>query len=886
MDFFKAHHVKFASTWISKVLLHWLTYAQSMSQVKSDEAEENWPDPSRHLNELQHLRQTVQMPLKHPSTSSTTDTDTRRRPKPTDVLHKKSHSFFSTSPYLSSPQPLSESEASDSPFFPDRTASTKRRARSSSSAGYSPTPSTSSSRAPSAESPSKPFSFDKNKSWLQEASGSEMGSMSPNIDRKSSKRLSKDPRRKQEDKENRDPTRASAPKKIGSSSSTDLLDTLKGDIFKLTEMTTGRSDTTKQTSLARNTSHSRQLKPPFKPSEKTKAAARHLRASIERRYAVIADIINDGEVYNPLDVMKHRPLRLEDGETLDSFQDDRYMSLLDPWYVSTDEIVSDMRWRKAQLEQATKTAEKFQSEQDLNTDYEQQLNIPTSSGLMDHAHGGDTLMTFKEAVKAGPSRLSFAQRKGITSVSPSLSPASTPPQSPRLNNYTDPGFDSMAKDEEEGKELIEKRKSWSKPFFKKDKGKLKMKGDADAEVKKRYRNDEYLRFTQMSPTKDRELSPQLSNHSDSTFNDRPLHFGQTLLVPIDRHVSDPRGGHRRSLSTMDVLPVPTPEPLGTPEPFPSADVSEGELSSADSKKRPRLSSRRHSFDSLRTSSKGSHRQFGLWHDKHHRKNGPLHSDTDPLYENYSRGYKLPFVRSAHNSEYESDSNESDSKGHTRSRKGLGIRHFLKKETESTTKSPRISPNSQEEEEGRREHPPASVSPQPSLATRVALQEQRLRDMANDSSDQEGSLDLQSASDFEGSGIPNQRRSEESDQGSPTIPQDEEERHIVKLTLPYNDIPPEVHNMIQQYKAMDKAEITYATEKKREDEENSMDVADSIHTTDGASEADVTTESEADTEDNANDKNDDNKSDDDENTMSDSKAEDKIGRGMKMMLFRM
>ena len=209
MDFFKAHHVKLQHLDFQGSCSD-LPYAQSMSRAKSDEAEENWPDPSRHLNELQHLRQPVQAPLKHPSTSSRTESDTRRRPKPTDASHKKSHSFFSTSPYLiSSPQPFSESETSDSPFFTERTASTKRRARSSSSAGYSPTPSTSSSRAPSAESPSKPFSFDKNKSWLQEASGSEIGSMSPNIDRKSSKRSSKDPRRMQEDKENRDPTRAS-----------------------------------------------------------------------------------------------------------------------------------------------------------------------------------------------------------------------------------------------------------------------------------------------------------------------------------------------------------------------------------------------------------------------------------------------------------------------------------------------------------------------------------------------------------------------------------------------------------------------------------------------------------------------------------------------------
>jgi hypothetical protein len=150
-------------------------------------------------------------------------------------------------------------------------------------------------------------------------------------------------------------------------------------------------------------------------------------------------------------------------------------------------------------------------------------------------------------------------------------------------------------------------------------------------------------------------------------------------------------------------------------------------------------------------------------------------------------------------------------------------------------------------------------------------------MANYSSDQEESLDLQYASDFESSGIPNQPRSEESEQGSPTIPQvqDEEERHIVKLTLPYSDIPPEVQNMIQQYKAMDKAEITCAKQKKRDDEESSIDVADSIHTTDAASEADVTTASEADTEENSNDNNDDNKSDD-EDTMSNSKTEDKIG----------
>jgi hypothetical protein len=427
-----------------------------------------------------------------------------------------------------------------------------------------------------------------------------------------------------------------------------------------------------------------QLKQPFKPNEKTMAAARHMRASIERRYAVITDILDDGGVYNPLAVIKHRSLRADDGERPETFQDDRNIPILNRWFVSTDEIVSEMQWQKKQLDTASKAAEKIQSEQDLNLEKDQQPSIPTNSGLFDETHG-NALVSFKEAVKAGPSGLIYAQRKGINSASPSLSPASTPPQSPNLNTYTDPGFESVLKDEEEGREQIEKRKSWSKPFFKKDKGKFKMKLDPETEVKKRFRNDELLRFTQMSPTtKDRELSPQLSSHSDTTFNERPAHFGQTLLVPIDRHVSDPRG-HRRSHSTMDVLPVvPTPQPLGTPEPFPSADVSEAELSSEDLKKRrPRLRSRRHSFDSLRTSSRSSHRHFGLWHDRQQRKRAALSSDTEQMDNGDNRGHKLRFVRSAQNSEYESDSNESVSKENGRGKKGLGIRNFLKKETEFT-----------------------------------------------------------------------------------------------------------------------------------------------------------------------------------------------------------
>lgn len=191
--------------------LQFLLHGYSMSRAIDDEAAENWQEPNRHINELQHLRQVVQMPVKYPSTTLTkNDSDARRRPKPADAAHKKSHSFFGTSPYMiASPQPLSESEAAESSFFPGNIPSTKRRTRSSSSAGYSPTPSTSSGRTPSTESPSMSFSLDKNKSWLQETSGSEHPTGSPRMDRQPAKRALKDARRKQDDKENRDPIRTS-----------------------------------------------------------------------------------------------------------------------------------------------------------------------------------------------------------------------------------------------------------------------------------------------------------------------------------------------------------------------------------------------------------------------------------------------------------------------------------------------------------------------------------------------------------------------------------------------------------------------------------------------------------------------------------------------------
>jgi hypothetical protein len=421
--------------------------------------------------------------------------------------------------------------------------------------------------------------------------------------------------------------------------------------------------------------------PPFKPNEKTLLVAKQLATSIENRYATMSKILDEGKVYNPLGAIKRRALRTEDGEPFERLHDDRHITILDPWFISTDELVSDLQWQKEQLERQMSNPERMQLEQALSMDKESP-SIPLTHVASDESQG-DLVMSLNEVGKAGPSLPPLIQRKGISSVSPSLSPASTPPQSPNINNYPDSAFDGMLYEEDEGRGLADKRRSWSKSFFKRDKGKLKLKPEADAEVKRRYRNEDFLRHTQMTSSKGRGSSPQLPNISDSTLGDQPAPFGQTLLVPIDRHVNGPRG-HRRSVSTMDVLPVPTPRPLGTPEPYASADVSEADLSSEDARRRPRLRSRRHSFDSLKLhSSKSSHRHFAIWSDRHRNKKSPLCSDNEQADDVYGKQPKGHFIRSANNSESESDSNESDIKGHHRSKKGLGIRHFLKKETEFT-----------------------------------------------------------------------------------------------------------------------------------------------------------------------------------------------------------
>jgi len=580
----------------------------------------------------------------------------------------------------------------------------------------------------------------------------------------------------------------------------------------------------------------------------------------------MAEILEEGKVYNPLGVIKHRSLRIEDGEPFASFHDDRYIPLLDPWCVTTDELLSDLQWQKAQLDRHL-SVEQLQPEQDVNMDQENP-NIPYTN-IMSDITQGDSMLSLNEIGKGGPSMPPVVQRKGFNSVSPSLSPASTPPQSPNINIYSDP-MDSIFNDEDKGKGFVDKRKSRSKPFFKRDKGKLKLKPDADAEVKKRYRNDEFLRYTQMTSPKERGLSPQLTNMSDSTLGDHPA-FGQSLLVPVDRHVSGHRG-HRRSVSTMDVLPVPTPQPLGTPEPFASADVSEVDLSSEGVKRRPRLSSRRHSFDSLQASSKGSHRHFGIWSDRHHRKKSAIYSDNEQTDDDYGRRQKQHFIRSANNSDSESDSNESDAKGHKSSKRGRGIRHFLKKETEFTNKPPRqVSRSSQEDEEHRKDAPPESLSPHASLAARVALQEQKLREMVL-YSDQEDSIDLQAASDME-STLLQANRSEQSEQGSPQTPEIvDDDKHVVKLSLSYSDLPPEVQNMIQQYEAMKRVEIVYSKKKKHDDEASSVDVADSIATADADTEVETTTTSEADTEEASNDKASEDKSADEKDNEGNSKAE--------------
>lgn len=180
-----------------------------MSNGKEDDSAGSWSKHNRHINELQHLRQAVQVPIKYPSATLTrADSDTRKRTRTADGTHKKSKSFFDGSPYMvASPQPL-ESETAESSYTFKREPSVKRRTRSTSSAGPSPTPSTSSSRVSSIDNPSFSLSMDKNKSWLQEDNGSENTNVSASPDRSVSKRTTKDSRRKDGDKENRKPSRS------------------------------------------------------------------------------------------------------------------------------------------------------------------------------------------------------------------------------------------------------------------------------------------------------------------------------------------------------------------------------------------------------------------------------------------------------------------------------------------------------------------------------------------------------------------------------------------------------------------------------------------------------------------------------------------------------
>jgi hypothetical protein len=173
-------------------------------------------------------------------------------------------------------------------------------------------------------------------------------------------------------------------------------------------------------------------------------------------------------------------------------------------------------------------------------------------------------------------------------------------------------------------------------------------------------------------------------------------------------------------------------------------------------------------------------------------------------------------------------------------------------------------------------PPEILSTQTSLAARVALQEQRLRDAVL-YSDQEDSADLLSASDME-STLLQPTRNEQSEQGSPLISEiPAEEKHVVRLSISYKDLPPEVQNMIQQYEAMEKVEIVYSNNKKNkyDDEASSMDVADSITTTDIDTEAEAATTSEAETEEASVDRTSEDKSDDENDSQNNNKAE-KIG----------
>lgn len=157
--------------------------------------------------------------------------------------------------------------------------------------------------------------------------------------------------------------------------------------------------------------------------------------------------------------------------------------------------------------------------------------------------------------------------------------------------------------------------------------------------------------------------------------------------------------------------------------------------------------------------------------------------------------------------------------------------------------------------------PDVMSAGASLETRVALQEQRLREMAL-YSDLEDDTDIQSVNDLE-SGHAQTLRSDESEKVSPHIGSDEPTVATHKVYLDGSKLPAEVQAMVQQYEALNRVQKVSPSSKQDAEQSYEKDNADSILTTDADADTEIATISEVGTEDVSVDKASEDKFDDDD-----------------------
>jgi hypothetical protein len=154
-----------------------------------------------------------------------------------------------------------------------------------------------------------------------------------------------------------------------------------------------------------------------------------------------------------------------------------------------------------------------------------------------------------------------------------------------------------------------------------------------------------------------------------------------------------------------------------------------------------------------------------------------------------------------------------------------------------------------------------ISTGASLAARVALQEQKLREMAL-YSDQEDDTDIQSVTDLT-SGALQRSLSDEAERVSPRLTLDEPISATYKVYLNSTDLPAEVQAMVQQYEVMNRVQIVPAGTKQAVEESSEKENSHSILTADADADTEITTISETETEEASIDKTSEDKSDDDE-----------------------